>query len=212
LSVVRLLVPYLAYLYIYLVGLTSRISWRGLDELKAARRIKGRVIFAFWHQRQVFFTWSHRGFPAAVLVSRSQDGEMIARTMALFGLRTCRGSSSRGGAAAIRGMLAALQAGLDIGISPDGPKGPAREIKGAILHLAQTTGSPIVPITNSVSRRLEFSKSWDAFQVPLPFSRVVVRHGPPITVGAADDLEAKGRELKSVLDRITEEADREARA
>ena len=69
-----------------------------------------------------------------------------------------------------------------------------------------------MPITNAVSRKLEFPRSWDHFQVPLPFSRAIVRHGPPLFVGPQDDLEAKARELKAVLDRITDEADREVSA
>jgi len=121
----------------------------------------------------------------------------------------CRGSSSRGAVAAARELLEALHAGFDVAVTCDGPKGPAREVKAGILYLAQKTGLPILPIACAVSRRLEFSRSWDRFHVPLPFSRAVVRHGPPVLVGPEDDLQAKARELKGVLDRITAAADGE---
>ncbi|MFA6003584.1 MAG: lysophospholipid acyltransferase family protein [Elusimicrobiota bacterium] len=207
-SFLRVLVPYLAYLYISFVGLTARVRWLGCEHLAQARKVKGPVLYAFWHQRQVFFTWSHRGAKVAVLVSRSQDGELIARTMTLSRIRSCRGSSSRGAAAGTREMLEALAAGCDVGISPDGPKGPARSMKPGILHLAQKLGLPIVPITTATSNKLTFN-SWDKFHVPLPFSRAVVAHGVPVYVGPNDDVEAKSREVKASLDAATELADQE---
>ncbi|MDD5657039.1 MAG: lysophospholipid acyltransferase family protein [Elusimicrobia bacterium] len=211
-SLLRFLAPYLAYLFVSCAGLTSRLRWRGLDQLEAARRVKGRVIYAFWHQRQVFFTWTHRNVGVATLVSRSGDGEIIAKAMSLSGLLACRGSSTRGAAAGARELIKALESGVDVAITPDGPKGPARSVKPGVLFLAQKTGLPIVPITCATSRRLEFSRSWDRFQVPLPFSRAVVRYGSHILVGPDDDLQAKAAELKAVLDRVTEEADREMAA
>jgi len=205
--VLRRLVPYLAYAYVSLVGLTNRLTTvRGgiRDGFKARNE---RFIYAFWHQRQVYFTWAHRGAGAAVLVSRSKDGEMIAETMRLSDIGAVRGSSSRGGAAAVRQLMEVLQSGLDIGITPDGPKGPAREVKDGAIFLAQKLGVPLVPITNALSRKLEIKKAWDRFQVPLPFGRAYVVYGDPICVGPDDDPAAKAAELKAALDRITAEAD-----
>ena len=108
-SILRRLAPYFAYLYVSVVGLTSRLRWLGSEHLDAARRLRGPVIYAFWHQRQVFFTWTHRRSHAKVLVSRSADGEIIAQTMRLSGIGACRGSSSRGAAAAARELLAAAR-------------------------------------------------------------------------------------------------------
>ena len=190
-----------------MVGLTTRLRWRGQEYLDAARRVKGPVVYAFWHQRQVFFTWTHRRANASVLVSRSADGGLIAETMRLSHMDACRGSSSRGGAAATRDLLRCLAAGRDVAITVDGPKGPARKVKPGILFLAQETGLPIVPITNAVSHKLECS-SWDRFQIPLPFSRAMVIHGTPVFVNPGDDLAAKALELEQALDRITDEADR----
>ena len=203
----RRVVPYIAYAYVSFVGLTTRLTTvRGgiRDGLKAKNR---RFIYTFWHQRQVYFTWAHRGVGAAVLVSRSKDGEMIAETMRLSNIGAVRGSSSRGGAAAVRQLMETLQSGFDIGITPDGPRGPAREVKDGVIFLAQKLGAPILPLANALSHKLEFKKSWDRFQFPLPFGRAVVVYGDPIEVGPDDDLEAKAAELKAALDRITAEAD-----
>ncbi|MFI5362276.1 MAG: lysophospholipid acyltransferase family protein [Elusimicrobiota bacterium] len=203
----RRVVPYLAYAYVTFVGWTNRLTiLRG--DVPAGLKARGRrFIYAFWHQRQVYFTWTHRDFDAAVLVSRSKDGEIIAETMRLSRIGAVRGSSSRGGAAAARQLMDVLQSGLDIGITPDGPRGPAREVKEGVLFLAQKLGAPIVPVTNALSRRVEIKKAWDRFQIPLPFGRSFVAYGEPIEVGPSDDLAAKAAELKAVLDRITAEAD-----
>ena len=133
---------------------------------------------------------------------------MIAETIRLCcGVKAVRGSSSRGAAAAVRSLMTALEAGFDLGITPDGPKGPAREIKGGVMFLAQKLGVPILPISSAQSNRLVFAKSWDRFHLPLPFGRAVVVYGEPILVGPDDDLRLKAAELKSSLDAITREAE-----
>lgn len=206
--VLRFLVPYVGYLFSTFIKLTTTLTVvRGelRDELRAADR---RFIYAFWHQRQVFFTVSHRGDPLSILVSRSTDGEMIAETVRLCcGVASVRGSSSRGASDAVRGLIKALRSGLDLGITPDGPKGPAREIKEGVMYLAQKLGVPILPVTSAQSNRLVFSRSWDQFHLPLPFGRAAVVYGAPISVLPGEDLVAKAAELKRSLDGITLEAE-----
>jgi lysophospholipid acyltransferase (LPLAT)-like uncharacterized protein len=206
--VLHRLVPYLAYAYVTLVGWTNRTTVVRGEVRERLWAEKKRFIYAFWHQRQVFFTWSHRGVQAAVLVSKSKDGEMIAETMRLSRIKAVRGSSSRGGAAAAREMVEILRSGWDVGITPDGPKGPARQVKDGALRVAQLSGAPIVPIANATSRRFVVEKAWDRFHVPLPFGRAVVAYGEPLYIGPDDDLAAKGAQLKAAMDALTEEADR----
>jgi lysophospholipid acyltransferase (LPLAT)-like uncharacterized protein len=167
-----------------------------------------RFIYAFWHQRQLFFTWSHRNVNAAVLVSKSNDGELIAKAMELSRIGAVRGSSSRGGAVAAREMVEILLAGRDVGITPDGPRGPAREVKEGAVRVAQLSGMPIVPIANALSNKIEIDKAWDRLQVPLPFGRAVVIYGEPVRVAVGDDLAVKAAELKAAMDALTAEADR----
>ncbi|UPT75983.1 MAG: DUF374 domain-containing protein [Elusimicrobiota bacterium] len=114
----------------------------------------------------------------------------------------------RGGAAAAREMVDILKSGWDAGITPDGPKGPARQVKEGAVRVAQLAGTAIVPIANALSHRIEIAKAWDRFQVPLPFGRSVVIYGEPLYVREGDDLAAKAAELKAALDRLTDEADR----
>lgn len=206
--ILRFLVPYLGYLFSSFIKVTTSLTIvRG--ELRERLRDKDqRFIYAFWHQRQVFFTVSHRGDRMSVLISKSVDGEMIAETIRICcGVTAVRGSTSRGASDAVRGMITALRSGLDLGITPDGPKGPKEEIKEGVMYLAQKLGVPILPITNASSNRLILKKTWDQFQIPMPFGRSVVVYGEPIFVGLADDLKLKAAELKLSLDAITLEAE-----
>lgn len=204
----RFLVPYLGYLFSTFIKLTTSLTVvRG--EIRDRLRSKNqRFIYAFWHQRQVFFTVSHRGDHMSMLISKSVDGEMIAETIRrCCGVASIRGSSSRGASDAVRGLITALRSGLDIGITPDGPKGPKEEIKEGIMYLAQKLGVPILPITNAQTNRIILKGTWDQFQIPLPFGRSVVVYGEPIHIGANDDLKLKAAELKAALDAITAEAE-----
>ena len=204
----RKLVPYLVYCYVTVIGWTTRQRTINADIPLNIHKRGERFIYAFWHQRQVFFTWSHRNVSAAVLVSKSNDGEMIARTMDLSGIDAVRGSSSRGGAPPAPGGVGGPRSGPAVGVNPDRPPRPAREVKEGAVRVAQLAGMPIVPIANALSHRIEVAKAWDRFQVPLPFGRSVVIYGEPVRVGDADDLSAKAAELKAALDALTAEADR----
>lgn len=205
---VRFLVPYLAYLWSTFIKLTTRLTVVRGEHRGRLRDADRRFIYAFWHQRQAFFTVSHRGDRMSMLISRSVDGEMIAETIRrCCGVASVRGSSSRGASDAVRGLIKALRSGLDIGITPDGPKGPRTEIKEGVIYLAQKLGVPILPVTNAQSNRLVLTRSWDHFQVPMPFGRSVVVYGAPIFVGPLDDLGLKAAQLKLSLDAITLEAE-----
>ncbi|HBL19110.1 MAG: hypothetical protein A2X36_16275 [Elusimicrobia bacterium GWA2_69_24] len=209
-DILRAAAPGLIHSFISLIGRTSRARWEGLEHFEAARQGGQGFIYAFWHQRQALLTFTHRDMRPvpAVLVSRSRDGEIIAGVMSRFGIDAVRGSSSRGASAATLELLDILAAGRPAGITPDGPKGPARVVKPGVLYLAQKSGCPILPLGCSASRRIEFSRAWDRFHAPLPFGRIALVYGPPLRVAPGDDIAERGSALKAALDRVTEEADR----
>lgn len=200
------LAPRLAYWYIVFVGRTSRLDWLGREYADALERDGQHYGYALWHGRQVFFNWSHRGQPCAAMVSRSKDGEIFAEVMRRFGLTAVRGSSSRGSAQALKGLVDVCRRGLRPAITPDGPRGPARQVKPGILFLAREMGIPIIPAATALKRKLVF-RGWDEYHFPLPFNRAVVAYGPPVWVRETDDLREKARELKRALDDVTRLAD-----
>lgn len=163
------------------------------------------VIFAFWHNRMFVMPWACRKlFPnrqVVCLASASQDGEMIAKVLERFGLGTVRGSSSKKGREAVRTLLENLKEGFDVGITPDGPRGPCYKVQTGALSLSSLSGSPIIPVSYVVNWKIELN-SWDKFVIPLPFSRCVLKFGKPILVPAnCDDfhLEKARTELESRL-------------
>lgn len=168
-------------------------------------------ILSFWHGRLLMmpYCW-RRGVPIHTLISRHRDGRILAHMVGHFGIRTIEGSSSRGGGAALRAMLSALRVGENIGITPDGPRGPRMRASSGIISIARLSGAPIVPATFAVARRSVLG-SWDRFVVAWPFSRGVIAWGEPVTVARdADEAaqEAARKQVERRLNEITAEADR----
>jgi lysophospholipid acyltransferase (LPLAT)-like uncharacterized protein len=112
-----------------------------------------RYIIAFWHAHLLLMLHSRYKRPVTVMISQSKDGEYIARVFDHYDVESARGSSTRGGSAALREMIRAARAGKNIVFTPDGPKGPARVAKDGIVVAAQATGLPVVPIAFAAQKK-----------------------------------------------------------
>jgi len=195
----------LGALAVRLVGTTWRIERIGFEPVERGIAGGGRVLFATWHARMLPFAFTHRGRAIAVLVSRSRDGELISRVIERLGFVTARGSTSRGAGEGALEMLEWGRRGHLLGITPDGPRGPARQVKPGLAWLAGRSGLPVVPIATA-SRPAWVLRSWDRFRVPPPFARVWVAYGDPIAVpeSAADGDEADwSARLEHALETLT---------
>jgi hypothetical protein len=166
-------VPPLAALLIRLLGMTLRYEDRAEAGVMPGYAIPGPTVFAFWHRSLLACAHRFRGLDIAILISPSFDGELIARTVELLGFRAVRGSSSRGGAAGLRGMVLAYQAGYPCAFTADGPRGPAFVAKAGVAQLAQSVGAWVGCFYALPERAWEL-RSWDRFLIPKPFSRVVL--------------------------------------
>jgi lysophospholipid acyltransferase (LPLAT)-like uncharacterized protein len=160
-------------------------------------------IYCFWHRCTLPCTYYFRNFHGTILVSRSFDGELIARTLAMFGFYTVRGSSSRGGVSGLLQLKSVIDAGKPVVFTADGPRGPIYQTKMGPVKLAQLTAAPIGSFY-LLPQRAWVVNSWDKFLVPKPFSRVVVSWGPYVAApdGDASDeaLEATRQELNKALE------------
>jgi lysophospholipid acyltransferase (LPLAT)-like uncharacterized protein len=204
-----LLASGLGPILIYLLGVTLKIKWVGLENLENLRKEKKSVIYAFWHGRMLIFAYSHRRQKIHVLISQHRDGEYIARIIHRLGFVSIRGSTTRGGPKAVFEICDKISSGYDVAISPDGPKGPGFEVHPGIMYVAQRSQMPILPITNSARRRWNL-QSWDKFLIPHPFSQTVIVLGKPIYVtveATAEELEEKRKELENDLGELTRTAD-----
>ncbi len=121
----------------------------------------------------------HQG--TVVLVSEHRDGDYVARLIHHFGFGTVRGSSTRGGVQGLKGLVRAARSGRDLAITPDGPRGPSRELKLGALTAARVTGFPLVPVGVGITSAWQI-RSWDGLLVPKPFSTVRVAYGLPTFV------------------------------
>jgi lysophospholipid acyltransferase (LPLAT)-like uncharacterized protein len=166
-------VPRLAALLIRLLGCTLRYEDRAAPNVTPGNLIPGPTIFAFWHRSLLACAYRFRNLDIAILISRSFDGELIARTVELLGFRAIRGSSTRGGSTALRQMAEAFHAGHICAITADGPKGPAFVAKPGTTQLAQLVGAPVGSFY-ALSDRAWQLNSWDRFLIPKPFARVVL--------------------------------------
>jgi hypothetical protein len=173
------LVPAVAAAAIRLLGMTLRYEDRAEPGVTPGYKIPGPVVFAFWHRSLLACAHRFRNLDIAILISSSFDGELIARTVELLGFKVVRGSSSRGGAAGLKNMRLAYEAGHRCAFTADGPRGPKFVAKPGTAQLANSVGGGLSPGTwvgcfYALPERAWELKSWDRFLIPKPFSRVVL--------------------------------------
>jgi lysophospholipid acyltransferase (LPLAT)-like uncharacterized protein len=197
--------PPIASLGIKALAATMKFEFLHEERVRSFWEKDERFIAAFWHNRLLLMGYSYHGKGIKTLISQHKDGELISRVLKSLGFGSVRGSSTRGGAAAMREMAKASRE-YDIGITPDGPRGPKYVVQEGVIALARLTGVPILPLTFGSSRKKVFA-SWDAFNLPYPFSRGVFMWGEPIYVSKEDDMEEKRKELELKLKEMTEFVD-----
>lgn len=191
-------------------GALTRVTYLHPEHEKTALVAYGAVIYAFWHGRMWLLASRLRDRGAGVLVSLSEDGEVIAQALSRLGMHPVRGSSSRRGREGLQELEELLVGGRSVALTPDGPRGPRHRAQMGALVLAARTGKPILPLS-SASRSRWTLGSWDAFQLPRPGTRAVIAFGEPLLVPAVEDLDPWRERLESALNLLEEEADREAR-
>src|SRR5262249_1180877 len=156
----------LVALLLRVLGVTLR--YRVSIEDGAQSEYIPRTVYAFWHQCLLPAIYRYRNRDVSVMISRSFDGELIARVVEHFGYRPVRGSSSRGAVGALLEMHREIEQGRAVAITVDGPRGPRFVTKAGPVTLATNTGAPIRPLHFAVSSAWHL-KSWDGFVIPKPF-------------------------------------------
>ena len=142
-------------------------------------------VFLLWHEALLPLLWHHRRQSIAIVVSAAREGQYLADFALSLGYRTVRGSSHRGAARALLGAVRELQAGYAVAFTPDGPKGPRRELKPGVVAAAQRGGGVIVPLHAEAKRAWRLD-SWDRFMIPKPGAEVRIRYGRPFEVADGD--------------------------
>jgi lysophospholipid acyltransferase (LPLAT)-like uncharacterized protein len=208
------LAAWLVFALIRIVSATLRCQWidrSGYFDSGPA----GPAIYCVWHNRLALCLIEYYGYAKkhnhtpgmAAMVSASKDGGFLACILECFGVQPVRGSSSRRGPQALLELTGWAERGYDLAITPDGPRGPRYVVQEGIIALAQLTGLPILPASQHLGWKLQ-AKSWDRFQIPLPFSRCEMVLGQAIRVPRqASDAEREALRLQ--LERTLKEISRD---
>ena len=194
------------------IGSLTNLLTQNEKVLQHVRNKYGGYILAVWHGRMFLPVCYFRGHDVHALVSLSVDGEYAARVFQRWGWSPIRGSTRKGSVRVLLGATRALKAGHILGLTPDGPLGPARKVAAGGIHLAAVSGCPIVPVGVGMSRYVKL-RSWDDFSLPLPLSTGVLKFGEPLCVPR--DIPESGirqiqQSLEQTLNHLEEEAEREA--
>lgn len=155
------------------------------------------VIYTFWHRNLIYCTLQRAGDPVVVMISSSKDGELIAGPVAELGFIPVRGSSTRQGSEALKGMLRWARTN-PLAITPDGPKGPVGTIHPGLWQIAILAKIPVVGVACDASREWIFN-SWDRFRFPKPFAKVRMRYSEPINLSSRDDVPIAEEQLRKFL-------------
>ena len=202
--------PRMIWFVVYLWCLTLRKKILNPEIDDEIRTRPGKAIITIWHSHYFYLAYHlrNRG-DIYTLVSPSKDGDLVANIGRTFGFKVVRGSSYKKTIPGTRECIRLLKQDYKIGIIADGSRGPRHEAQSGSLELSRITGAPIYTITWDASWKYQFS-SWDRFILPLPFSRITLNFGSPITVSRDADKETISRkqgELTALLKKITQECE-----
>ncbi|CAO4837261.1 MAG: hypothetical protein CNLJKLNK_00618 [Holosporales bacterium] len=199
------LLSWIGAFYIKLVYKTSTWEYINKKTMDDALKTGRPIVICFWHQRlcmmPAFWTYDR---PFYMLQSSHSDGQLISRILTHFKIESVYGSSTRGGDTAAIALVRLLKKGNVIGITPDGPKGPAFVAAKGVANIARLTQALVIPVTYTVSRRYHL-RSWDRFLLPLPFSKGQCIFGDRIDAKTEHDPEALRKMIEDALNQYNAE-------
>ena len=194
----------LGYLAVRILSATYRVRHVHAENIAKTPQ----HVLVFWHSQMLPLLgtslWKR---PIAVMSSLSKDGDFSSSVLRWYGIRTARGSSTRGGSSALRAFLRFAREGSSLVFTPDGPRGPALEVKDGVIFAAQASGLPILPIAYGANR-YKLLRSWDRMVIPRPFSKGVCLYGEPMPVPRDADIEEWRTKVAERLNELTAEAAR----
>jgi lysophospholipid acyltransferase (LPLAT)-like uncharacterized protein len=164
---------------------TWRISLQHEERWRTLYDASQPHVFLLWHEALLPLLWHHRHQGVAIVVSEAREGRYLADFASGLGYRSLYGSSTRGGTKALLAAVRELRAGRAVAFTPDGPRGPRRELKPGVVAAAQRGGAVIVPVHAEAERAWRLH-SWDRFMIPKPFARVHIRYGRPLEVAPGE--------------------------
>ena len=203
-------IPYLLFGVVYLWCMTLRSKNLNEEEENHFKNLTGPYILTLWHGRIFYLFYYLRRHPDYfLLISPSEDGDLLARLARLMGYSVIRGSTYKKAVSAARSLIKVLRRNQRIIIIADGSRGPRCVAQPGSVQLAGITGAPIFPMTFGTKNKVVLN-SWDQFVIPLPFTRCPLNFSSPISLppkSSEQIIEEKRLELENVLNRINKASD-----
>lgn len=190
-----------------LIGITLKLKVEGIERIQ---NLEGGRIFAGWHGRTLIAANYFKGKGLWTIISHSNDGDMQNSIFRLFGFKTIRGSSGRGGARAAIESIKVLKGGASMAFTPDGPRGPTHVVQDGIMLMAQKSGAWLIPVGVSARRR-RLIGTWDSYMVPGFFTDALILFGEPFKVpndASTDDIEKIKIDFQNKINELEDEAER----
>jgi lysophospholipid acyltransferase (LPLAT)-like uncharacterized protein len=202
--------PWIVYFFYTTLHRTWRIQVIESASLKRALSESKPMVYAHWHGDELGIVYLLKPYRSAAIVSTSRDGELMDSVIRKLGARTSRGSSTRGGVSALRGILRLAKEGWRPSVAVDGPKGPLHKVKPGVFEISKIIGGEIFPLTVACDSKFVFKKSWNKSFLPLPFARLVVVWGESLPA-VARETDAHDPNLALRLEEALANAGQQAR-
>lgn len=175
----RYILPYIAFFFYKTLQWSWRIRITESDAVKTMMKEGKPFVIAHWHGDELGIIHLVKPYHVACIISESKDGEIMNRVVRMLGGSTARGSSTRGGTQALKGILRLKQDGWRPSVAVDGPKGPIYKVKPGVLQISRLSKLPIVPVAFYGTQTHTFHKAWNKAQLPLPFAKIHIYWGEP---------------------------------
>jgi lysophospholipid acyltransferase (LPLAT)-like uncharacterized protein len=208
--VLRWLAPWVGFFIYKILYSTWKISISETPEMRQAMNAGTPIIYAHWHGDELAIIHLLKPYRASAMASNSSDGQIMHKVIHLMGSTTSRGSSSRGGVSAIRGILRLTKEGWNPSVAVDGPKGPRHKVKSGVFEISKLTNAAIYPLTATCDRAWHFPKAWNQTYLPKPFARLSIVFGPALPAVRREE-DAHAVALASRLEVALFDAERHAR-
>jgi lysophospholipid acyltransferase (LPLAT)-like uncharacterized protein len=186
----RWILPNLIWLIYRLLSMSWRLELEESPGMKKLMQNEEPIVFAHWHGDELSIIKAAPRYRIATMTSTSKDGELMDSVLRKMGVKTSRGSSTRGGVGALKGLIRLVGEGRRASIAVDGPKGPIHKVKPGVFELSRIAKAHIIPVGAASSRAIVFHKSWNKVRLPKPFAKVVIHFSEPwapVTKGADTD-------------------------
>jgi lysophospholipid acyltransferase (LPLAT)-like uncharacterized protein len=182
---------------------TLKIDETNKEVLKDFQLNNSNAVFTFWHGTMLVPWFLLKKYKPSTIISRSNDGDILTKILNNWGYRVKRGSSSQGGKEVLENLIREAVEKKNIAITPDGPRGPEKVMKAGAVVLAKKTGTPLVLVGTNYKKKMKL-KSWDKFEIPYFFSKVVVVYSEPFYIDEQLSFDETNEKIQIMSDKLTQ--------